>query len=81
MNFVAVSIVSAIVLGHPSRLLIGLNRILLCLNHSSQITKFYKIVGPDLQKDSDSSILLVINTMGLSSVQKISHKSFMYTTK
>ena len=42
MNFVAVAIVSAIVLGHPlnkSRLLIGLNRILLCLNDSSQITK------------------------------------------
>ena len=35
MNFVAVTIVSVIVLGHPlnkrgSRLLIGLNRILLC---------------------------------------------------
>ena len=42
MNFVAVAIVSAIVLGHPfnkSRLLIGLNCILLCLNNSSQITE------------------------------------------
>ena len=40
MNFVAVAIVSAIVLGHPfNHLLIGLNRILLCLNHSSQITR------------------------------------------
>ena len=43
MNFVAVAIVSAIVLGHPfnkkSRLLIGINCILLCLNNSSQIAK------------------------------------------
>ena len=43
MNFVAVAIVSAIVLGHPfnkkSCLLIGLNCILLCLNNSSQIAK------------------------------------------
>ena len=42
MNFVTVAIVSAIVLGHPltkSCLLIGLNHILLCLNHSSHVTK------------------------------------------
>ena len=43
MDFVAVAIVSAIVLGHPvqqkSRILIGLNYILLCLNNSSQIAK------------------------------------------
>ena len=43
MNFVAVAIVPVIVLGHPfnkkSRLLIGLNRILLYLNNNSQITK------------------------------------------
>ena len=43
MNFVAVAIVSAIVLGHPfkqkSHLFIGLNCILLCLNDSSQIAK------------------------------------------
>ena len=43
MDFVAVAIVSAIVLGHPvqqkSRILIGLNCILLCLNKSSQIAK------------------------------------------
>ena len=44
MNFVAVAIVSAIVLGQPpvqqnSRLLIGLNCILLCLSNSSQIAK------------------------------------------
>ena len=37
MNFVAVAIVSAIVL--KSRVLIGLNCVLLCLNDSSQITK------------------------------------------
>ena len=47
MDFVAVAIVSAVVLGHPvlqkSRLLIGLNRILLCLNHSSQITKEWSV--------------------------------------
>ena len=46
MNFVAVVIVSVIVLGHPfnikSHLLTGLNRIFLCLNHSSQITKKVK---------------------------------------
>ena len=42
MNFVAVAIVLVIVIGHPfnkSRLFIDLNRILLCLNNSSQITK------------------------------------------
>ena len=40
MKFVAVAIVSAIVLGQQkSRLLIGLNCILLCLNNSSQIAK------------------------------------------
>ena len=42
MNFVAVAIVSVIFLGHPfnkSRFWIGLNRILLCLNDSRQITK------------------------------------------
>ena len=42
MNFVVVASVSTIVLCHPfnkSRLLIGLNRIFLCLNHSSQIPK------------------------------------------
>ena len=46
MNFVAVAIVSAIiVLGQPfNKRLIGLNRILLCLNHSSQITRW--IWGP-----------------------------------
>ena len=43
MDFVAVAIVSAVVLGHPvqqkSRILIGINCILLCLNNSSQIAK------------------------------------------
>ena len=43
MDFVAIAIVSAIVLGHPvqqkSCILIGLNCILLCLNNSSQIAK------------------------------------------
>ena len=42
VNFVAVAIVSVIVLGHPfnkSRRLTGSNRILLCLNRSSQISK------------------------------------------
>ena len=43
MDIVAVASVSAIVLGHPvqqkSRILIGLNYILLCLNNSSQIAK------------------------------------------
>ena len=43
MDFVAVAIVSAIVLGHSvqqkRRILIGLNCILLCLNNSSQIAK------------------------------------------
>ena len=42
MNFVAVAIVSVIVLGHPfnkSRVLIGFYCILLCLNNSSQIAK------------------------------------------
>ena len=47
MDFVAVAIVSAIVLGYPvqqkSRILIGLNCILLCLNNSSQIAK--RVVG------------------------------------
>ena len=46
MDFVAVAIVSAIVLGHPvkqkSRLLIGVNCILLCLNNSNQIAKWCK---------------------------------------
>ena len=43
----AIAIVSTIVLGHPfnkSRLLIGSNRILLCLNNSSQIAKRIHIV-------------------------------------
>ena len=43
MNFVTVANVSAVVLGHPfvkSRLLIGLNCILFCLNNSSQIAKY-----------------------------------------
>ena len=43
MNFVAVAIVSAIVIGPPfnktSRLLIDLNCILLCLNNSNKIAK------------------------------------------
>ena len=42
MNFVAVVVVSAIVLGHPLNkrvVFIGLNSILLCLNNSSQIGK------------------------------------------
>ena len=46
MNFVAVTIVSVIVLGHPfnkGRLSTGLNRILLCLNNNSQITKFKQV--------------------------------------
>ena len=42
MNLLAVAIVLAIVLGHPSkqksRLLIGLNCILFCFNNSSQVT-------------------------------------------
>ena len=45
MDFVAVAIVSAIVLGHPlqkSRVLIGLNCILLFLNNSSQIAKYFQ---------------------------------------
>ena len=48
MKFVAVAIVSAIVLGHPfnkSRLLIGLNCILLCLINSSQITKYNNVLS------------------------------------
>ena len=47
MNFVAVAIVSAIVFGQPvqqkSRLLIGLNCILLCLNNISQIMHNYNV--------------------------------------
>ena len=43
MDFVAVAIVSAIVLGHSVQqkggILIGLNCVLLCLNNSSQIAK------------------------------------------
>ena len=43
MNFVVVAIVSVIVLGHlfkqMSHFLIGLHRIPLCLDDSSQITK------------------------------------------
>ena len=43
MNFVAVAIVSAIVLGHPFNkrveTLKGVNCVLLCLNNSSKITK------------------------------------------
>ena len=43
MNFVAVAIVPAVVLGHPFNkrvvFLIGLNCILLCLNNNSQIAK------------------------------------------
>ena len=48
MDFVPVAIASAIVLGHPvqqkSRILIGLNCILLCLNNSSQITKMLQFL-------------------------------------
>ena len=45
MNFVAVAIVSAIVLGHlfNKSLLIGLNCILLCSNSSNQISKYLKM--------------------------------------
>ena len=57
MNFVVVAIVSAIVLGHPfnkkSRVLIGLNSILLCLNNSSQNAK--KCVS--LQKSPAADIM------------------------
>ena len=47
MNFVAVAIVSAIVppVKQKSRVLIGLNCILLCLNNSSQISKIAKQNG------------------------------------
>ena len=39
MNFVLVTIVSVIVLGHPFNKLIGLSLILLCLNNNGQIAK------------------------------------------
>ena len=75
MNFVAVAIVSVIVLGHlfnKSRLLISLNRVLLCLNNSSQITKiscrfsyfcFYKVKQGELMVRSLCQVgaLTVIN--------------------
>ena len=48
MDFVAVAIVSAIVLGHPFNkrvvFLIGLNCILFCLNNNSQIVKNVQVI-------------------------------------
>ena len=60
MNFVAVAIVSVIALGRPFNkrtvFLIGLNRILLCLNHNSQITKIYPELASKFNKSPPSMI-------------------------